>query len=56
MDGIRRTPRDSESIIRNIIDSLLMCDNVIELNIKLVDGSITVNSSMVNAINLYSGI
>lgn len=24
VDGIRRTPRDSESIIRNIIDSLLM--------------------------------
>ena len=55
VDGIRRTPRDSESIIRNMIDSLLMCDNVIELNIKLVDGYITVNSSLTDTINLYSG-
>lgn len=56
VDSIRRNSKESKLIIRSIIDSLLMCDTVIELVIKIVNDLITVNSTKIDSINLFEGI
>lgn len=55
IEGISRASHESVRIMRSIIDSLLIADNVIELTVKQTDNLVTVNSESVDSINLYAG-